>query len=298
MRKDRSDDYDDDGDDDYDYGYRRFFPRSKPLQAKDGIKSQSRRGGFVENWWARRWIEVLESFNIASRLQRGRSYARAGQVLDIDVQKGSVRASVQGSRREPYSIAINLKVLSDQEWDRVATAMLARVIVAAKLLSGEMPKDLDLVFQAEGLSLFPAKLKEISTKCSCPDWSNPCKHIAAVYYLLGEEFDRDPFLILKLRGIDRDELMGRLSPSSDKAIPDEDATAVDSTDQLSSDPAIFWNGLPAEEIIGEIQPPRVNAPLVKRLGSPPFWRGATLFQEEMNSLYRTAGSRALDLLTR
>src|SRR5438128_9744848 len=92
---------------------------------------------------------------------------------------------------------------------------------AAKLTSGEMPNDIETVFRSASLSLFPEKRKDLKTDCSCPDWSNPCKHVAAVYYLLGEEFDRDPFLIFKMRGLARDELVGLLGKPAAKAAAPE-----------------------------------------------------------------------------
>ncbi|MBM2832540.1 MAG: hypothetical protein HW414_1592, partial [Dehalococcoidia bacterium] len=192
------------------YGDYEYFPPSRPREAKGGIKSQSKRGRFGESWWAMRWIGVLESFHISARLDRGRSYARRGQVLSISIEKGTVKAKVQGSRPKPYDITIKLKTLSDDGWGRLAKTLSRQAIFAAKLLAGEMPQEIEKVFKDAGLSLFPEKLTELGTNCSCPDWSNPCKHIAAVYYLLGEEFDRDPFLIFKLRGMNREEIVALL----------------------------------------------------------------------------------------
>src|SRR5437588_10309121 len=117
--------------------YRReFFPRSRPRIAKGGIKAQSKRGAFGESWWARRWISVLESFNIGARLGRGRSYARSGQVLSIDIDKGQVTAKVQGSRPKPYDITIEMKVMSSAEWKKVVQALSGQALFAAKLLAG------------------------------------------------------------------------------------------------------------------------------------------------------------------
>src|SRR5271170_6945947 len=96
--------------------YRDFYPRfarSRPRAARGGIKAQSKRGAFGTTWWGKRWVEVLESFDIGGRLQRGRSYARGGQVLSVDIDKGEVKAKVQGSMAKPYAITIQLKVLSD-----------------------------------------------------------------------------------------------------------------------------------------------------------------------------------------
>ncbi len=191
--------------------YSRYFKPSKPCAAKGGIKAQSKRGTFGESWWAKRWNSVLESFDIGARLGRGRSYARKGQVLSIQIEKGLVRAKVQGSRPKPYDVAIQAKTLTPEDWQTVAEALAQQAIFAAKLLAGEMPQDIERTFEQCGLSLFPSQLGDLSTKCSCPDWSNPCKHIAAVYYLIGEEFDRDPFLIFTLRGLTQEELLDLLS---------------------------------------------------------------------------------------
>lgn len=179
---------------------------SAPRRARGGIRARSKRGSFADKWWARRWVEFLEGYGLGSRLSRGRNYARLGQVLDITVGPGEVAARVQGSRVRPYRVTIHMKTLSPAQWKKVAALVARRPLLAAKLLAGEMPPEIDEVFAEAGLSLFPSGRKDLSTDCSCPDWENPCKHIAAVYYLLGEEFDRDPFLIFRLRGIERGDL--------------------------------------------------------------------------------------------
>ena len=234
------------------WDYYDYFRPSVPRSVKGGIKAQSKRGTFGESWWARRWIAVLESFDIGARLGRGRSYARRGQVLSIEIDKGEVRAKVQGSRSKPYNIKIHIKTLSDVGWQKLTKALSHQAIFVAKLLAGEMPQEIEKVFKDSGLSLFPEKLKDLKTECSCPDWSNPCKHIAAVYYLLGEEFDRDPFLILKLRGMSREELVRILGRTSDEtstrrtrckppSLREEEERGLLS-EPLTSDISKFWNG--------------------------------------------------------
>src|SRR5262245_16408217 len=121
--------------------YREFFPRSRPRQAKGGIKAQSKRGGFGQSWWAKRWLAVLESFQIGARLGRGRSYARQGQVLNIDIAKGKVTAQVQGSRPKPYDIIIQVKALTAAEWAKVVGALSGQALYTAQLLNGEMPQE-------------------------------------------------------------------------------------------------------------------------------------------------------------
>lgn len=286
------------------YGFE-YFPPSVPRAAKGGIKAQSKRGGFAESWWAKRWIQVLESFHIGGRLQRGRSYARRGQVLSIVIDKGQVKASVQGSDPRPYRVTIALPVLSSQNWQKLVKALSQQALFSAKLLAGEMPQDIEQAFSDSGLSLFPANMKELKTDCSCPDWSNPCKHIAAVYYLLGEEFDRDPFLIFKLRGMSREELVGLLksvggesaSKKKTKARATNDQTETPpSPEPLAADVARFWDGgeLP-EDLFGEVAIPPVPAALAKRLGNFPFWRGEERFLDAITPVYTQASPRGLEL---
>lgn len=205
-----------------DYGY---YKPSKPIEVKGGIKAKSKRGGFAQSWWAKRWIRTLESFDIGARLTRGKSYARKGQVTSVKIETGLVKAKVQGSSPKPYSVTIKVRTLTGSEWDLLAEKLARKPIFAAKLLAGEMPEDIETAFEDSGLSLFPEKLDDLETDCSCPDWSNPCKHIAAVYYLLGEEFDRDPFLIFKLRGVDMDDFMSILGRGPEPEIVGEASEA-------------------------------------------------------------------------
>ncbi|HZY40878.1 MAG TPA: SWIM zinc finger family protein, partial [Anaerolineae bacterium] len=185
-----------------------YYPKPKPRRAADGIKAQSKK--FGQTWWASRWLIALERLVDPGRLSRGRSYARSGQVLNIDITSGKVTAQVQGSRPQPYKVKINIKPLTNEQWVRAADAMAAQAIFAAKLLAGEMPNEIEEAFATAKVSLFPLKADDLITDCSCPDWSNPCKHIAAVYYLLGEQFDGDPFLLFRLRGKSKTEIMDLL----------------------------------------------------------------------------------------
>lgn len=274
-----------------------YFPPSQPREARGGIKSQARRGA-KSHWWAKRWIEVLESFPIGARLGRGRSYARRGQTLSIDIGKGLVRAKVQGSRTEPYDVTIRIKPLTDAQWGKIEGALEKKPLYAAKLLAGEMPQEIEAVFEAAGVHLFPAAYRDLSTDCSCPDWSNPCKHIAAVYYLLGEEFDRDPFLIFKLRGRTREELAGGLQVQAAQA-----GTAVlvqaASEEPLAADPEAFWQGAPIpEDLYGEVRVPQVHAGLPRRLGAFPFWRGTAPLTDFLERVYAAASAAGLELFLR
>jgi uncharacterized Zn finger protein len=282
-----------------DYG---FFPPSRPREAKGGIRAHSKRGAFGESWWARRWISVLEGFELGARLGRGRSYARRGQVLDIVVGCGLVEARVQGSRPAPYKVTIQVKTLSRPQWRRAAAALSREARFAAKLLASEIPEDVEEAFEAAGLSLFPERRKDLTTACSCPDWSNPCKHIAAVYYLLGEEFDRDPFLIFELRGMTRDELVAQLGAAQQPGAsrrgqaPLREEAEAPPPEPLRPDAGAFWAGgeLPADPF-GEVTVPGTPAALVRQLGRFPFWRGAESLVESIDPLYAQASSLGLDI---
>lgn len=264
------------------------FVASRPIAAKGGIRAHAQHGRFGESWWAQRWIGILEDFQLGGRLTRGRAYARKGQVLSIAIESGAVRASVLGSRPTPYQVRIELKPLSKEEWKKVADVISSQAIYAAKLLGGEIPQDIETAFQAAGVSLFPKRHIDLHTNCSCPDDSNPCKHIAAVYYLLGEEFDRDPFLIFQLRGIGRDDFLSLLgSPAATSEEPPEPPEPLPADEaELHSVPPL------PEHPVGDVRELTVRAAMPRRLGNFPFWRGTGNLLKALDEMYREAAIRA------
>jgi uncharacterized Zn finger protein len=186
------------------------FPPSQPRQVDGGLRARSTRGAIGQRWWSRRFVEVLESFALGTRLTRGRNYARRGQVLEIAVTSGKVTASVQGSRRKPYAVTIGLPPFDLLLWAKVEITLAEQAIHSAQLLAGEFPPDLEEVFAALDAPLFPTQAADMQMACSCPDHEVPCKHISATFYLLAERFDDDPFLILQWRGREREALLARL----------------------------------------------------------------------------------------
>lgn len=276
----------------------RYGSRPRPRQAKGGIRAQSKRGAFGQSWWAKRWIAALEGFQLSSRLQRGRSYARSGQVLAIEIGQGEIRARVQGSRPKPYDVAIQVSPLGAGDWERVAEAVGSQALFGAKLLAGEMPQEIETAFQDADLSLFPARENDLKTECTCPDLSNPCKHIAAVYYLLGEEFDRDPFLIFKMRGMSREQFLGLLGGAATAGPAPVSQAQQYEPEPLPSSPEAFWSVGPLPEgLLGPAPLGPTTAALPKRLGSFPFWRGRQRFLETLDTVYEAAGARAARLLS-
>jgi uncharacterized Zn finger protein len=185
-------------------------PPSRPRRVDGGIKAKSRRGSIGEQWWSQRFIGVLESYGMSGRLARGRSYARAGQVLEFSLAQGKVTATVQGSRVRPYRVRIGLLPLTRPQWRRVCERLAGQALFRAKLLAGEMPHEIEEVFRDCGTPLFPERVGDLDMSCSCPDWEVPCKHLAAVCYVLAEAFDADPFAMLAWRGKGREDLLAAL----------------------------------------------------------------------------------------
>jgi uncharacterized Zn finger protein len=230
-----------------------FRDFGRPRKVEGGIKARSTRGAIGESWWSRRFLAVLESFALGTRLTRGRSYARAGQVLSLAVAPGVVTASVQGSRPKPYAVTVGLKPLTDSVWAHVEEALAAQALFGAQLLAGEMPPEIEEVFAAAGAPLFPGSMADLSLRCSCPDWSVPCKHLAATFYLLAEAFDTDPFQILYWRGRDRETLLARLRALRTGSDPAEAASLP--APPLASLPAPPLTSLPAPPLASLPAPP-------------------------------------------
>ena len=237
------------------------WPPAKPIRVEGGIKAKSKRGAIGEQWWSRRFIGVLETYGMASRLARGRSYARAGQVLDFELSQGKVSAQVQGSRVRPYQVRIGVLPLTKAQWRRVRERLASQALFRAKLLAGEMPHEIEDVFAECGTPLFPRSSGDLDMHCSCPDWGVPCKHLAAVCYVLAEEFDRDPFAMLAWRGQARDELLAALRElQGARSGPASDASAVA---LLLDTPAA-----PLAESLADFWSPRLSPARLRALSAP------------------------------
>lgn len=271
-------DEDEDDDDHYSRGYHgwNYYRPSQPKKVVGGLKIRNEKGTIGATWWSKRWIAVLESFSMGTRLTRGRSYARQGQVVSIEVEPGIVKAKVQGSQPKPYSITIKLQPLSDQDWERVTEVMAQQAVFAARLLAGEMPTTIEEAFKAARISLFPTAARDLVTSCSCPDWANPCKHIAAVYYILADRFDDDPFLIFKLRGRAKEQIIQALREKRTAALPAEtagpaNATQSDNNALLEENLETFWlAGAGLDTFAVNPTSPRIDKAILKRLGNAPF----------------------------
>lgn len=244
------------------------------------VRAVSRRGDIGQEWWGRQWVESVEKMNSDGRLQRGKRYARNGSVTVLEISHGIVYAEVQGSSSRPYRVSINLKQLSDEQWQEALKALSEQVIYVAKLLAGEMPEDIEGVFQNIGLSLFPRNRRDIDFVCSCPDWGDPCKHAAAVYFLVAEQLDNDPFILFHIRGRKRESILKSLRPY------DVDETETEITETFMLDVDKFWD---AESTIFVRQMPTQieESFALRQLGYPP-----APIEKDLRKLYQGISEEA------
>ena len=280
-------------------------------------------------WWVERWLELLDSYRFKKRLERGRNYAREGNVLSIDFSAGQVFAKVQGSEAEPYQVALSLepfpdenrervikmmsqKPFTDEDWDCIIQTMSKKAIYTAQLLAGEMPNKIEEVFTANGLSLFPYTLTDVRSRCSCPDKANPCKHIAAVYYQLGDRFSEDPFVIFQLRGRTKEQILEALrclrsqnskteeQPLSERLDAENQRATPASNSSLSTAPTYtisktFWQYQePLESSLVVIVPPSDNKTVLDLLGKMPLpTDDADAAKEYLTQVYQTTSQQAM-----
>ncbi len=279
---------------------RRWYPPSQPRTVENGLKARRSRGAIGESWWSRRFVDVLESFAMGSRLTRGRTYARKGQVISLEVTPGEVRATVQGSRVKPYRVTIGLHTFPEIVWAKAEIALSEQALPSAKLLAGEMPPELEDLFAAAGAPLFPRSVNELDQRCSCPDREVPCKHLAATFFLLAEAFDDDPFLILRWRGRERGALLGRLRELRADALPEDppeaapavagSALALAGLTRPSHQPERFWlppAPLPARPATLDVEPDL----LLRQLPAPTRSLGGQVLVAQLRTVYQRLGGR-------
>ena len=216
-----------------------------------GIRAQDLRTLARTVWWARRWIASLEAMRLGPRFGRGRQYAVAGQVTELVLEGPHVEATVVGSREDPYRLTLDFTTPDSTARERLANVITAEPMTLGRLLTDDLPTEIESLFRAEGIPLFPqaeplavrgvldvpAKpVYDVKMHCSCPDWARPCKHLVAVMLLLGEEIAQRPSTLLSLRGI-------------------------------------------------EVEHHSTTAPFLKRLGPIPFWRGTVRCVDSLARVY-------------
>ncbi len=270
----------------------RGYPPSTPKKPPPEHGIKMKRAGTT--WWGERWIDALVRVlrGGAGRLSRGRTYARAGRAHDLVVAAGTVTAKVTGSREEPYEVAISLAPLEDEVWSNAIAGMAAEARFAAELLAGRMPEPIDEMFAAAGASLFPRTRAELTTRCSCPDWGDPCKHVAATHYVLGEAFDRDPFLLFELRGRSRDEVLDglRAARGAPRQAEERPIDVVSFEHVTAADYDRAPVALPTMSF--SFEPPIGHAAVLRQLGAPSAWHGKRSPADAFAPVMKAAAARA------
>ncbi len=184
----------------YEYSY----PRGRKPKKKAGKKAERKPGQrmkYGQTWWGEQWLNALTHIDFDNRLPRGRAYAGNGSVKDIRIRKNRVEAEVQGSRRYPYDISVEVPPFTKAQKDKLLGEIQNNAFLISQLLNRQLPQELHRIAKDQEISLFPSTWKDLKMECSCPDWAVPCKHLAAVIYLLANEIDANPFLIFQLHGL-------------------------------------------------------------------------------------------------
>ena len=265
---------------------KRYAPRT-PMAIMGGIRSQHAQSGTSRVWWSRRWIEAIERFRIGARLGRGRSYAVSGQVSQLEITPGVITARVQGASKEPYTSTIHFRTVSEEAQPQLIETLRAQPMLVARLLVSELPLEVEGLFREAGCPLFPQRENDLSSRCSCPDYANPCKHLAAVYHLMGEAITQTPLLLLAVRGVSRVELLGDAAMEEPPPTCPAQPSVPDPVDLT----AFYGTPQPPFEDFGSAVKTLTPAPLIYRLGPLPFWRGQERFADTLEQLYARAATR-------
>lgn len=249
-----------------------------------------RRKSTQHSWWAERWLSALDG-PWEGRLSRGKSYAQGGRVHDVQIEPGLVTARVIGTRPTPYRVELRLPTIDDAAWGRIAARLAERAANAAALLNGEMPAEAEVAFAGAGAALFPAPEERVAASCSCPDWVRPCKHAAALMYVIAGLVDRDPFLLFAMRGRTRDELLALMRGGGPDGEEGAEHAQFPPRDLPRTGPDFFGFEPPVEEPNGSSNGVADNG-ILKRLGQPPRSLGGAELRRELEAAYELLAERA------
>ncbi len=224
-------------------------PKTTPVISLTGSPPPAK-----QTWWSQRFIEVLESFKLGSRLARGRAYATEAKVLKLSLSSGIVTSTVQGSKKTHYKVSIRLEPLTDAAWRQVMVNTTKKAIYAVEMLQDKMPVNIEETFTSANVSLFPSRLEDLESSCDCPDWSNPCKHIAATYYILAQHFDLDPFLVFVWRGRMKTQILESLRAHWKQGKPKSSPLLYHPQPVTVEEYGHYWNGASGLPAITPLDP--------------------------------------------
>ena len=294
-----------------------------------------------ERSWAGRWYEYLNGQGFD--LNRGRSLARRMQVKSIDVQVGHILADIVEEQRGGFQVEIGILPLRDDEWSAVLDALAGEALYAAQLLAGGNEWEtfltvLDTVFTDAEVSLLSptSEVDKLVAHCSvCENQNSPCRHALVVLYRFGQMLTDDPWLLLLLRGRDRQQVLAGLRHRRSDGSEDEpegDGEGDGAAPSFLSDPSIagydglrgledsavqqgedialaaqidsFWGGRQLGKggarhdlraLHYNIAPPLIRLALLRRLGPPPFQQDSPEIYDRLARIYFEVSARALEL---
>ncbi|MGN1359900.1 MAG: hypothetical protein ACI4X9_05540 [Kiritimatiellia bacterium] len=299
---------------------KRHNPRI-PVAIQGGIRAQQLRGTQARSWWFRRWIDSVEEFGMGARTGRGKNYSIQGQVGDLQQTTGKVTARVQGAESTPYEVSIVAPRLLPRQRDEFLSFFREHPIYLARLLVQDMPKEVEAAFlAATGRSLFPGvRRKEgdwateswamryhkeprtiFELHCNCRDWARPCKHLAAIFFLVGELIANDPFCLLVLQGFTWEDFdlapPPEVMPGFDGLLS-ADGGRAPLSDEVTAEMGSWWGNRLARLTDNGPRPVQSGSamPLMERIAAPPLWRGNEKFLEVMGKVYAAARLKATPL---
>ncbi|WED24002.1 SWIM zinc finger family protein [Vibrio sp. JC009] len=261
-------------------------------------------------WWGKKFIDALEGFTDSGRLSRGRAYRTDKRIKQWQVRNSKVTARILGNANPYfgvyeapiYNTSVALAPISAKEWEKVIASIGNNAASVCKLMTNEMPDDIEEIFRAVKLHLLPVSYNDFSVSCSCPDYAVPCKHIAGVCYRLSEQLDSDPFLLFELRGLPRKDLQKQLGRSPLGKVLLQSLLAAQATPPPQSsyftrpqpleitepaDTNSFWHGQePLREDPHSSNDALIPALIIKKGGDyPSFWQRDDSYIEAMEEFY-------------
>ncbi|MCZ6850946.1 MAG: hypothetical protein O7F17_04830 [Planctomycetota bacterium] len=256
------------------FGRKPFSPRV----VRNGIRLRATGDeAIARTWISQQWLERLEDLVSVGPLREGLEYARRGQTITLQINPGRVDGHVQGRAAEPYRTQLRIPTLDEQQWQRIIDAMAGEAFYSAMLLANQLPPAVGSLFASLELQLVPSA-DQLTVECDCPA-SEPCKHAAAVGYLLAERIDNDPLVMLSLRGMPGERVLERLAQARAMRTHGVAAAYADPPMPHSQDGAVpleacldaFWRSGGQLAQLKRLGPPQ-HAPhaLLRRLGPTPL----------------------------
>ncbi|NDP19928.1 MAG: hypothetical protein GZ091_02430 [Paludibacter sp.] len=226
---------------------------------------------FGKTWWGEHWLRSLENVDYDNRLPRGASYARSGHVKEVKIKENQILAKVAGSRPSPYKVNLIVPPFFEEQVEVLMKGIIERPALISKLLNRELDPAILTIAETAGLKVFPRQWTDFKMQCSCPDWAVPCKHLAAVIYMVSREIDNNPFLVFEIHKVNLlDELKKR-----GIFIADQKKTEIPTLESLLKEAkvgTVEFNEESAYERVDFSQLQHIAEPLVQLLpDAPPFY---------------------------